>query len=384
VPGATEEDVVNLLNGGDAITSSSESLSTSAFANLFDGHPIAPLEEGYTEIRPASHGQPCAYRLNLDGDRPLPKDNLDEHWRQVYVDVSVPNVAVNDPEYVSKLASWLVRNQPISLAINGDSNMAMQLFEQTGQVVYSVGDIHGATALTCQARPQDGEVFGEFPPRKELGKYTKFPMVIPSPPAGYNAQYSSAHLLSMAENDHIPAMFQDVKDTERRGYLAVLANYLEDAASGPKEGWRNGMEDARTCLYGLQRPPLSGQPTVVRCDAHTSLDDAAPILLPFVCTNAKDQLEVSVHPKNQSVIKALEGSGVSTVIEEDFDIRYEKEIDEWYNVVRVETMGDEYPLAAQWISLYFPLGHIKSTKSNDREFIELFQNSQKWLRYDSN
>jgi len=30
--------------------------------------------------------------------------------------------------------------------------VAMQLFEETGQVVYSVGDIEGATALTCQAR----------------------------------------------------------------------------------------------------------------------------------------------------------------------------------------------------------------------------------------
>ena len=124
--------MVSLLNGGDKITSSSESLATGGFgktcprckdlppvyshlfrflpplsssalfwhstmfttqsiapANLFDNHPIAPLEAGYTEIQPASHGQKCAYKMNTDGDRPLPKEGLDEHWRQVYVDVSV-------------------------------------------------------------------------------------------------------------------------------------------------------------------------------------------------------------------------------------------------------------------------------------------------------
>ena len=33
-----------------------------------------------------------------------------------------------------------------------------------------------------------------------------------------------------------------------------------------------------------------------------SLDDAAPVLLPFVTTNASDQLQVSVHPKNKAMV----------------------------------------------------------------------------------
>ena len=68
-------------------------------------------------------------------------------------------------EQVSELAGWLVRNQPISLAMNtvgGDFGYARKLFEQTGQVVYTVGQ-EGNPALTCQARPQEGEIFGEFP-----------------------------------------------------------------------------------------------------------------------------------------------------------------------------------------------------------------------------
>ena len=42
---------------------------------------------------------------------------------------------LRDPQYLAKLAKWLVTEQPITLAINGDSAasgypMALQLFEQ--------------------------------------------------------------------------------------------------------------------------------------------------------------------------------------------------------------------------------------------------------------
>jgi len=83
VSGTTEEDVISLLNGEKKIKSSSESLSTGGFANLFENHPIAPLENGYTEVQPESHGQKCAYKMNVHGNHPLPKEGLDEHWRQV-------------------------------------------------------------------------------------------------------------------------------------------------------------------------------------------------------------------------------------------------------------------------------------------------------------
>ena len=90
-----------------------------------------------------------------------------------------------------------VRNQPISLAVNGSADMALKLFEQTSQVVYTIGGTKEHVALTAQARPQDGEVFGEFPVRKEMHKYTKYPMIVPSPPQRTTLFTESRILLSL-------------------------------------------------------------------------------------------------------------------------------------------------------------------------------------------
>ena len=82
-------------------------------------------------------------------------------------------------------------------------------------------------------------------------------------------------------------------------------------------------------------------------------------------------------------VDALEVGGVAYVLEEDgaFESRAEADSADWYNVVRVVAdLGENYPLAAQWVSLWFPLGHIKSTKPNDQHFLSLFKESGKWLR----
>lgn len=86
-----------------------------------------------------------------------------------------------------------MRNQPISLAVNSDMELGKYLFEKTGQVVYTVGTEENP-ALTCQARPQEGEIFGEFPVRSKLEEYTKFPVVVPTPTAAYNSNYEPLYL----------------------------------------------------------------------------------------------------------------------------------------------------------------------------------------------
>jgi len=290
-------------------------------------------------------------------------------------------------EQVDRLAAWLVRNQPISTAMNttgNDLKYALRLFEKTGQVVYTIGR-EGAPALTCQARPQEGEIFGEFPVRKEMGKYTRFPVVIPSPTPGYNAYYSLSYLEKKAA-DPSPvagahALLELLESKASRGYCIEVLEYIQDAC-----GVRRGDGSAtggpnRTILFGLQRPPMNDQVTALRCSAHTTLDELAPSLLPFMVTNAWMAVEVSVDPSNKKLIEQLDHR-VPHVVTSDFNPDSPK----YFNVVCPEQLRanvgglTHFPLVGQFVSLYFPMGHIKSTTPDDHQFVEVFSASSKWLR----
>jgi len=331
-----------------------------------------------------------AFRVNPS----LPPPNLTEQWRQVYVDVTSPGFDVATPSFVDDLSNWLVANQPITLAVNaaeGDLSLALKLFAQTGQVVYTVGSTT-APALTCQARPQDGEVFGEFPPRRELAAHTKFPVVVPTPTPAYNSSYSRSYLEQHGrgwDGAGLPtvaaAISAAVMSDAVRGYLRVTSTYLLDAcANNPKLGANPA---GRTALYGLQTTPLNGQLNYIRCAADVSLDALAPHMLPFAMTNAWEQARLSVAPENAALLSALEAAGIggpSLVREDDaaFKARIAAELP--YNVIEPSAagggvMGGDFPLVGQFVSLLLCVGHIKSVAPNDQPFIDAFRASPKWL-----
>lgn len=124
------------------------------------------------------------------------------------LDVVAPEEPVSSPAHLEQLGTWLVRHQPISLAINGISTdadhatataaaaaatdaaaaaaavaplqhlaVARTLFERSALCVYSVGDA-SCPALTAQARPQDGEIFGT-PTRPQLSPGTRTTRTLP-------------------------------------------------------------------------------------------------------------------------------------------------------------------------------------------------------------
>merc|ERR1719272_869182 len=275
--------------------------------------------------------------------------------------------------------------------------MASQLFEETAQVVYSVGH-DGAPALTCQARPQEGEVFGEFAPRRDLTKYTKFPVIVPSATPSYNSHYTSTHLAERAaaaapSGAAAPASFAPTAEVQ--GYLSIVQEYLGEAANGPRDG-----HGARTALWGLQRPPLGQASTVLRLGADTTLDAAAMALYPFYLTNAWEQLRISVDPAFKSAncgcgedpcaTFGADGVGApgfwqsdnfvsASDVETDAEFESRVTADEPWNVLR-PTAEVEFSIVAHHISTLFPLGHIKSTQSNDTVFANHFSKSAKWLR----
>ena len=112
------------------------------------------------------HNKVDAY-YRIGSEPPATNGDLPEYWRKVVVDFSKMDMTGKNSPNVDKLAAWLNKHQPISLAINGKREevfeLGVELFDKTGMVVYTIGstdDEEHPPALTCQARPQEAEVFG--------------------------------------------------------------------------------------------------------------------------------------------------------------------------------------------------------------------------------
>jgi hypothetical protein len=239
----TEADVEKIFEGSAVSAGPKESLAAGEFAGIFEfAGDIMTHADGYTVHK---DNQNICYKHSDS----LPAPGIEENWRQVYADVTSPaggGAAIKDEAFVDELADWLVTNQPITLAVNQDEGedfaLAKRLFERTGQVVYTVGT-PSDPALTCQARPQDGEIFGEFAPRAELKRYTKFPVLVPTPTPAYNAVYDEGFLVTHGKDaaTSVAASAQGlaaaVKSDAVRGYVRILYEYLADVcSSNPKRG----------------------------------------------------------------------------------------------------------------------------------------------------
>ena len=383
-PQVSAQDIETAFSSTEVVDGPADALANSAFASVFKQQEFN-LDAGYT-----SHPDlPMAYKITNNGE--LPPPDLDEKWRQLYVDVtSVDNTTLQDPTFLQKTSEWLVEHQPISLAVNGADlpaayTLMAPLFEQTCMVVYTVGS-EDQPALTAQARPQDAEIFGEFPPRSQLTTYTKFPVVGPSSTPGYDSYYTEEYLCAQA-GEASPAalaycdvLINQVSQQKVRGYLKVMLNYLMEAAQGPREG-----HGARTSLWGLQRPPLNDSGlTIIRASTQTNLDDLSVSLLPFLATSARGQVRISIDPENEQLYEALSkvsgavGNPVELLAETDTEFKANPQTHSAWNLIEPEPC--DFSLVGHHISVLFPLGHIKCTKSNDEDFVNYFTQSRKWLR----
>lgn len=390
------KDLKRMFEGVQAVDSSADSLRQGAFDGLFSKWAASfQAASGYEVLPPppsAPGAQSIAFRIS---EGQLAPQSLEEHWRRVYLDVSTPpkGSSVKDPAFLDQLARWLTKEQPITLAVNGDDEqkgfpMMQQLFSSTAQAIYSVGR-EGQPALTAQARPQDGEIFGEFPPRGEMAKYTEGPVFVPSSTPSYMARYETKHLqaaAARAANLFGSAMCELLQAAERDeivGYGVLLAEYLKESC-GPKRGCGQ-----RTSLWGLQRPPMQQVSTLFRIEASDDLGAAALNLLPFVLTNAKDGLVVSLAPQivdaSAKMLRGVcEASSVPIHTESvtAFTQRC-RDSDPW-NTVSIglaPTSPEELPMVDHFVLRLLPMGHIKSSAPNDEDFIRAFESSPKWLRY---
>lgn len=375
-----------IFNSVQDIPDASTALKNNMFDGVFANHKgsKAPSPDEYT------HEDKTDTYFKVLGSLPDPNKPMEEYWRKVVVDfspVSSPETLQNQEDELLSLANWLNTNQPISLAVNAQQSHRLdlgdRLFEFTGLVVYTIGSTNSPEvppALTCQARPQEGEVFGEFPPRKTLGEYTKYPVVVPSSTPSYDTAYTSEYLNSLSLSSGIgketEELIKSVDDTTVRGYCMELVNYLQDATHvNPKRG--NG--SSRTVLWGLQRPPMVPDlKTCIRADKETAFDDIAPHVLLFYATNAREQMELSVDPENKSVTTVCDKLGIPVLVQSNDE--FSSHSSNCLNVVRVSGRMETYPMVGNFMSLFLPLGHIKSTMLDDEAFIEQLSQSAKWLK----
>jgi len=365
-----------LFAGSTKSASALESLEESKFAAL-----LPMPSPGASSRKSLGYTSDPAMPVSLKVSKSLP-GSVDEYWREVVVDVTTPGTPaeMEADAFIDPLCAWVRAEQPISVAVNGSMELARRVWERTGQVVFTRGTVL-QPAMTCQARPQDGEVFGELPPRASLLEHTRFPVVVPTPSAGYNARYSLAFLEEQgaAPLPSLPAgeYIKGVESKAVRGFCLEILNFVRDACAGPFEGVGH-----RTTLFGVQRPPL-GQGVAVRIARDATYDQAAPLLLPFLATNAAPQLHISVHPASPAAV-TLATLGLAHQTEED--AAFEKRAAEagLTHVVRVPCRGGdlegEYPLAGLFVSRLLTFGHCKSVIPDDKEFLNVFRASDKWLK----
>jgi hypothetical protein len=350
---AHDGELMSIFDKTQQLETGTEAVEKSVFAGIFaQPKGTQPPSIGYNV-----HNEVDAY---IKIENTLPQPGINEFWRKVVVDFS--KLDIEDDANLDCVASWLNENQPISLAVNGPRKdsiaLLLRLFERTGMVVNTVGSCDNPEmppALTCQARPQEAEIFGEFPPRSDLKNYTKFPVVVPSSNPSYDATYSLDYLkgLKMDEfyTESVKMLLAQINDPYVQGYCFTVIGYIRDATQvNPKEGFGT----SRTALWGLQRPPVQSK-TFLICSSTTLWDDVAPIVIMFYATNARDQVGLVIDPDNTGLISLCKDHEIAYYLPDD------KAVSEGnvYNRVVISEPMKTFPMAGNFVSCYFPLGHIK-------------------------
>jgi len=385
-PQTSDESLEGLWMSTTTAESPTDALQACKFDGVFS-HQATPAPPSDVYRHPPNQPN-VSYKVSNE----LPDGPMNEYWRQVAVDFTKLDLA-NSADDRRALCAWLNKHQPISLAINGPRaqvlEIGLELFDHTGLVVYTLGSTDSTDtmppALTCQARPQDGEVFGEFPPRSDANKYSMFPVIVPSSNPSYGATYTAEYLKQQQVDPYWSAVTQKllegIQDELVRGYTVTLIQYLQSVdVQNPREGRTSR---TRTSVWGLQNPPL-GQSAHLYVTADASWDAVAPIFIMYYVTAARDQMILTLHPENKAVQQICDENKIPYHMAEQSEWQGQMDVQPesvfFHKVLDSTSVESSFPMAGLYALQYFPAGHIKSTAANDDEFLFRFQGlSKKWL-----
>lgn len=220
-----------------------------------------------------------------------------------------------------------------------------------------------------------------------MHQYTIYPVLIPSSNPSYDTTYKQEYLQERGRdsieymNKSTRNMLLAITNILTRGYCMLLIEYLQNAC---RKNPKLGTSQTRSVLYGIQRPPLHLK-TVIRCTQHSTYDEFIPVYVLFHITNARDQAEISIHPDNASMIQMCQQLKVPFTIASDADfVSHNSNRTDLFHNVTISGMPSHgppsrYPMVGNFVSLYLPFGHIKSTMANDAEFEMKVRMSDKWI-----
>jgi hypothetical protein len=349
------EVVAQVLPAKDAVCPQ-ESLRAGLCDNVLTYVGMSESDKSYTH----SHTH---YRINSPDELPA---EIEEHWREFYLDFGRCS-DFSSLTFRRQLVDWLNDKQPISFSVNncGASEeeyveFCQYMFENTGLVVYTLGTPN-KPALSCQARPQDGEIFGELPPRREMFDATNVPVSVPSNMLAYYSTFTPKFLCDQSTTSFPLSDMVHCEDVVK-GYLSVLYSYLQ-AASGPK---MTGFE--RPTLYGVQNPP--GR-TLIRVKTNCAAK-VWPTVYAFLVTSARTKVTIVLEdeldfPDLRAVLQHLEIDSQSSG---PF----------WNEIQLMDSTDPSFFLPSYFIFRFFPFGHLKLTDLSQAEFLKAnFLSSPKWM-----
>ena len=216
------------------------------------------------------------------------------------------------------------------MAVNDDSwDLKRRFFEATGLCVYTFGTKAKGYALTAQARPQDGEIFGEFPPRKNLNAVSRYPMMNPLPCSAWNTVFSDEYLVQHSKETEVVAnvggMVESITDKienpKYKGYAQLLVEYLADACANNPYSVSKENGTVRTAYFGMQRPPIiENYVTLINYGDISNNDLFLLHVLPFAITNTHSQCVVNLANGGESLKELMLSLGLKVCKSVIFDL----------------------------------------------------------------
>jgi hypothetical protein len=118
LPDCTAQTVDDIFRETPVVTTPLQSLEDGIFAGIFAGQNDRKVRSGYTQLP----SQPDIHFRMAE----VPPNEIEEGWREPIIDVTAPlGRDFKTEAFVNKLSNWLNKEQPISLAVNGDYDLAL-------------------------------------------------------------------------------------------------------------------------------------------------------------------------------------------------------------------------------------------------------------------